>query len=474
MVWLRQTPWYAEGNRNRVLIAGTVALLIAALIDKFLTPIFGLGVLYFFPIMLLSAFLARWQIVLLACLGAVLREVFWPFSTGAERWPRIAFAFLVFAFVGLFVSETVAYRRAARQHVAELERQIALRHRAEEELQVLINSSPAGIMTISSEGQIVMSNEAAHQIFGVGPGGLTGKPISEFLPLLGQVQRSQSPFTYRTALECRGTRASGEAFLAHIWLSTFTNTAGPAMAAIILDASEDLRDREESGLGQLLAGSRIMVGAVAHEIRNFVGAISVVHSNLGRFPGLQGSDDFKALGTLVEGLRAVASSNIFLASEPAEGVDIAAVLETFRIVIGAAAREAECEVSYNLSPSLPRVHGRAERLLQVLLNLASNSFRALASAPEKRLRISVSGDGSGGIAVRFEDSGPGVADPDQLFRPLQQGASNSGLGLYVSRAIVRSFGGDLRYEPKPGGACFIIDLVPAKSIPAAVHTTSSV
>jgi C4-dicarboxylate-specific signal transduction histidine kinase len=32
------------------------------------------------------------------------------------------------------------------------------------------------------------------------------------------------------------------------------------------------------------------------------------------------------------------------------------------------------------------------------------------------------------------------------------------MGLYVSRAMVRSYGGDLRFEPHPDGACFAVEL----------------
>ena len=35
-----------------------------------------------------------------------------------------------------------------------------------------------------------------------------------------------------------------------------------------------------------------------------------------------------------------------------------------------------------------------------------------------------------------------------LFRPFQQQAQATGLGLYLSRAFMRSFRGDLRYEPR--------------------------
>ena len=51
---------------------------------------------------------------------------------------------------------------------------------------------------------------------------------------------------------------------------------------MVVDTSEDLRNREELSLNQLLAGSRILVGAVSHEIRNVCGAIAMAHANLAR------------------------------------------------------------------------------------------------------------------------------------------------------------------------------------------------
>ena len=33
-----------------------------------------------------------------------------------------------------------------------------------------------------------------------------------------------------------------------------------------------------------------------------------------------------------------------------------------------------------------------------------------------------------------------------------------GMGLYLSRFIVRSYGGELRYEPGPSGSCFAVEL----------------
>ena len=66
------------------------------------------------------------------------------------------------------------------------------------------------------------------------------------------------------------------------------------------------------------------------------------------------------------------------------------------------------------------------------------------------------------VTVEVLDNGGGVAQPNELFRPFQTGAHNTGLGLYLARAFARSFGGDLRYQPLPGSACFVVELAPVR------------
>jgi C4-dicarboxylate-specific signal transduction histidine kinase len=96
-------------------------------------------------------------------------------------------------------------------------------------------------------------------------------------------------------------------------------------------------------------------------------------------------------------------------------------------------------------------------LLQVFLNLTKNSARAMETSEVKVLTIAVTVE-SGRVLVRVEDTGTGVAAPERLFQPFQPGAESTGLGLYVSRALVRGFRGDLSYVPRAEGCCFTISL----------------
>jgi len=101
--------------------------------------------------------------------------------------------------------------------------------------------------------------------------------------------------------------------------------------------------------------------------------------------------------------------------------------------------------------------GWADRcgLVQVFLNLAKNSPRAMNSTETKRYRIAAREE-NGKVIFRFEDTGVGVSWTENLFRPFQRRAQWTEIGLYVSRAIMRSFGGDLAVEPRSEGSCFAV------------------
>jgi two-component system, LuxR family, sensor kinase FixL len=315
-------------------------------------------------------------------------------------------------------------------------------------------------LTVDSTGKILMANQAAHRLLGFEPEALPGQSIKTFLPPLANVLHAdESTPNFRTAMQCHGRRRDGEAFLADVWFSTYQTRSGPRLAAMLIDSSEDLREREESSLHQLLAGSRLLVGAVSHEIRNVCGAVSVVYANLSRNGALAQNEDFQALGNLVEGLGRIATLELrqSTGNQELNGVNLHSVLEDLRIVIESICRESGISIRWELPDELPLVWADHQNLLQVFLNLARNSERAMRDQERREITISTSVTG-GRVVVRVRDTGPGIQSPERLFQPFQRGAEATGLGLYLSRAFVKAFHGDLRYEPVPSGCCFAVEL----------------
>jgi two-component system, LuxR family, sensor kinase FixL len=454
-----------RGSRNAVLLRAAAMVALIGLIDWRIEGNIPLGFLYLFPMLLVSSVLTRGQIAIAAALCTFLTEVFDTFDWfSLASIPRDVLIFAAFFCMGLFVYEVGRSRLAAQRHTEEIEQEMAARSEAEEQLKVLIESSPAAVFTANSEGIVLLGNEAAHRLFAVPQGTLPGRSIHEFIPSLANVQLPESrdkrrPF--RTAMQCRGKRGNGEVFLADIWFSTYRTTAGSRLAAMVVDGSEDLRNREELSLHQLLAGSRILVGAVSHEIRNVCGAIAMAHANLAKngpaAASLDGNKDFTALGDLILALEKIAAMDLRQMADQASSVDLVSLLEEFRIVIEPSLQEQDIALSIEIAPGLPLVWADRQSLLQVFLNLAKNSERAMLHRDGRELTIAAKYE-KPRVTVQFRDTGGGVAHPERLFRPFQQQAEATGLGLYLSRAFMRSFRGDLKYEPEPGGSRFILEL----------------
>lgn len=303
-----------------------------------------------------------------------------------------------------------------------------------------------------------MANEAAHRMLALQPDTLPGQLIHRYFPSLVNVSRQEAtPRLFRTMMQSRGQRADGEVFLAEICFSTYRMNGGTRLAAMILDTSEELRTREETSLHQMLAGSRIAAAAVSHEVRNVSGAIAVVHQNLGRSGLLSQNKDFEALGSLLHALERIASVDLRQYTDQTAETDLTSVLDDMRIVVAPALKEAGIEGRWEIPAELPVVWVDQQNLMQVFLNLTTNSIRALADKSEKKLSIAARVSDRC-VLVEFSDNAGGVAYPDQLFHPFQRGAQVTGLGLFLSRAFMRACRGELRYKPLPGGTCFIVEM----------------
>jgi two-component system, LuxR family, sensor kinase FixL len=454
---------YAPANRVKLLtVAGSLVAAIAIL-DWRTKPYLSLGFLYLFPIVIAGGFLSRTQVVVVALICAFLQEAFSNLPQN-EAVIRLIFSSTGFIGIGLLIAQLVRNRHVVLQHVAELENEMSLRHDAEEQLQILVESSPAAIVTIDATGTILLANQAAQQLLAPDDSSLRGGKIASYLPALQTAVESRPSRSFRTNLQCRGQRSTGEAFLAGVWFSTYNTISGPRLAAVVVDLSEDLRDREDLSLDYLLKNSRILVGAMAHEVRNLSAAALVVHKNLSRVAELQHNADFQALNTLIQSLERM--STLSMRSSPADApaaVDLTSVLDELRVLIEEAYRESAIEIDWQLVYPLPLVLADRYGLIQVFLNLAKNSRRAMESSDLKRLRVGTSVDGNN-IVVRFADTGIGIASADDLFRPFQPGAASTGLGLYISRAIMRSFGGELLHEPGTQGCCFAVILPMAPAV----------
>jgi two-component system sensor kinase FixL len=447
---------------GKVKVLGVVVAMVSltALADWYVGNRASLGVFYIIPMMIGAIVLTPIETVALAIICSFLRSWFDIPSPPVEVMLRFVFAFLAYTGSGLFVTALIRNRELVVEHLRNIEREQGLRHEAEDQLRVLVESSPAAILTLDGGGLVLAANKAGNLLFAIQDGQtLRGRSIGAYLPVLADALRLKSaPEGFRTAAQCQARKENGEIFLAHTWFSSYITPGGMRLAAIVVDASEEMRDREEQNLQQLMRGNRIAAAAVSHEVRNLCSAISIVCSNLREAPDLPRDEDFRALANLVKGLERIASLELHSGGhETLEEVALREVLDDLRIVIEPDWREAGNAVHWRLPPDMPIVLADRRGLLQAFLNLVQNSHRAVQECPVGELTITVSVEGQR-VNVRFQDTGPGITAPDRLFEPFQPGAEGTGLGLYVSRDVVRSYGGEIRFEPQISGSCFAVEL----------------
>jgi signal transduction histidine kinase len=121
-------------------------------------------------------------------------------------------------------------------------------------------------------------------------------------------------------------------------------------------------------------------------------------------------------------------------------------------------------IDLELSSELAPAAGDRDRLQQVLLNLLDNAVKYAA-----RGSVKVRADTTNGTArIEVADDGPGIAlaDQNRIFEKFYRGdpelvraPSGTGLGLYISRELVRRMGGSLGLASRPGaGATFTVEL----------------
>ncbi len=102
------------------------------------------------------------------------------------------------------------------------------------------------------------------------------------------------------------------------------------------------------------------------------------------------------------------------------------------------------------------------RIEQVVVNLLTNALRYGGGQP---VEVSVQ-YAKDTVSIHVRDEGKGIAasDLERIFEPYERGARNGepkglGLGLYISRQLAISHGGELRVTSKPGeGSTFTLIL----------------
>jgi signal transduction histidine kinase/multisubunit Na+/H+ antiporter MnhF subunit len=116
-------------------------------------------------------------------------------------------------------------------------------------------------------------------------------------------------------------------------------------------------------------------------------------------------------------------------------------------------------VGVSVAPGFPRVHGNANQLFQVFIEIIENAMDALQEAGGGLLEITAQRQGDEAV-LQFSDSGPGIHEPERVFDPFYSTkpiGKGTGLGLSAVYGVVQDHNGQVSCQNKPeGGALFVV------------------
>jgi signal transduction histidine kinase/ActR/RegA family two-component response regulator len=172
----------------------------------------------------------------------------------------------------------------------------------------------------------------------------------------------------------------------------------------------------------------------------------------------------------------IGAGRLALASDPIAINELARSVVT---LFSVAAQQKSLDLQLDADPTLGRWHlGDAMRLRQVLINLVSNAIKFTSQGGVVVQTRSLGGGDADAERIAFEvrDSGIGIDDADQqrIFDAFVQAdpsahrrQGGTGLGLTISRELVRAMGGEITVSSSPGqGTAFRFEL-PLRRVAAA-------
>jgi two-component system, NtrC family, nitrogen regulation sensor histidine kinase GlnL len=313
-----------------------------------------------------------------------------------------------------------------------------------------------GLALVDAELRLSWINPALAEWLELGLRSAVGQPLGLLLGDADALAQAGRVLTEPRSLQWRG-------------MSLMAPSGREIKADIALQPFEDGLLLEVHVLAEPLASSSPLSATLrgfAHEVKNPLAGLRGAAQLLQRRVD---NEDLRSLAGLIidEADRLGALANRLLHHDGAAQlgpVNIHQLLERLGDLLQA--EPAPPQLRHDYDPSVPDLLGDADRLQQVLLNLARNAREAGARTLTLRTRVEHGlrlGERVLRMALRVDviDDGAGVpaAVRDTLFQPLVSGRPDgTGLGLALSREIAHEHGGELRCTSRPGETVFSLYL----------------
>ncbi|MEW6595157.1 MAG: DUF3365 domain-containing protein [Thermodesulfobacteriota bacterium] len=351
------------------------------------------------------------------------------------------------------------------------------RELAEARLQAIIDNMLDGLITLSAKGEILSLNSAAARMFGYGEAEVAGRDIHLLIRFPGSRAAEgagEAASGIRSAMgtvaEFAGLRKDGSSFPLEISVSSMRRDSETVYIVMGRDITEEeIHKAEALRAGQMAAIGELAAG-VAHEINNPINGIinysQVLLDEMGEAGDSRSRDiltrlikEGERIATIVRNLLTFARQRDGVAEEVQLRMVIVECVDLLLYQFNKDGTTVEIDVPEDL----PSLQGNPQQLHQVFLNLLTNSRYALNQRykghdPAKRIAICSRPICLGGrpfLRTTVTDWGIGIPQNiiDRIFDTLfttKPPGEGTGVGLSISKGLVRDHGGYLALESVPG------------------------
>ena len=375
----------------------------------------------------------------------------------------LQFLMLTLSFTALLLGAIVTER-------ADVLRRVAMR---EAEQSALLTMAPDAVLAVDSYEQVRMANPAALRLFGEAASVQRAARLSDLLPGL-QLTLPEG----RATLEGRGIR--GTMFPAEIAWARLDVAASEGFLVTVRDATDrrraeaQLRERDTAlARAMRFAVAGELASALAHELNQPITAL-VSYLRAAEILATPFGDQEKRLTTTLgkAAQEAIRASEVLRrlrdfyrgGALKCDDVHLPTLCADVSQAFQSRLRRASAALAVHVDSSLPNLAADTTQLEIVLHNLLSNAIDAVSQVARPARRIELHAERADRwVVLRVEDSGPGIVPEvaQKLFEPFVTSKPDGmGLGLAISRSLVRARGGELSCEPSQvlGGACFVVRL----------------
>ncbi|MCD6250451.1 MAG: PAS domain S-box protein [candidate division Zixibacteria bacterium] len=353
-------------------------------------------------------------------------------------------------------------------------------------LMTLVDSTPLSIIVTNLDGEILMINQKAGDVFGYKTDEIAGRPLSTLISEDSVQSVSDTAIGDQLNFEAICRCHDGTEFPGYI-ISSHVAAEGdrPSVRLYVCRNITDSKDFQKMMIRLDRYYSRgEMASDIAHEINNY---LAVLLGNVELMPMYlkNGKMDKveKKLEVMKNALESIArfSDGLLDSGVDVVRLELAPINQIVENVIAFLKPQNKfdvVDVDKELSAEISVLRVDSGQIQQLLVNLIYNAAEAVsANEGEKHIQVVTSPaefDGTPGVQIRVCDNGPGVVkNKEKLlfntrFTTKERG---HGIGLITCQRIVDNHSGNITYEAQDG-AVFSVFLPEVKETEEPVETYS--